>query len=619
MLAALAHRGPDDAGIFDSTPATLGMTRLAILDLVAGHQPMSDSAGRYHIVFNGELYNYRSLRSVLERAGHTFTTASDTEVVLRAFIEFGDRCVEYFNGMFAFVIWDRDAQVLFGARDRIGIKPLYVYAGVGPRLVFAAELTALLEADGIERKVDLAGLAHYLSFEYLPAPHAAIAGVTRLPPATRFTFDRTGLKTERYWSPSFVRSENRPPTSWRDYLPELDRRLEEAVGMEMVADVPVGILLSGGLDSSTVAYYAAKRAEKSAHPPPTCFAVRFTEQSFDESVYAREAAKALRLPIQELELNEEALVGGVQEVLARIDEPFADPSLVPTFLLSRFARREVKVVLSGDGGDELFAGYPTYQAHRAIEVYERLLPRAVRARLIPWVVSKLPVSDRYLSIDFKLKRFLSGRGLPVEVRHHRWLGSFSPEEQRRILSADRRLDELDPYEPARTLYNRNDARSLYNKVLYCDMNLYLEGGILTKVDRATMANSLEARVPLLNHRVVSYVLEIPYEFKLRLFRSKFLLKMLMRGKLPRSIVERRKHGFGFPLSRLLKGPLDPVVRAVLDPEKIRAQGIFDSSAIVEVLGYHRSGRYDLGKQIWTLMVFQAWHDRVIGGRGGSEG
>lgn len=611
MLGKLNHRGPDDEGVFISRNAALGMRRLAILDLPAGHQPMRDTTGRYTIVFNGELYNYRQMRTVLEKVGYKFTTSSDTEVVLYSFIEFGERCVEYFNGMFAFVIWDEFSDSLFGARDRIGIKPLYIHCGIGPSIAFASELSALLEAVDIPRKIDLRSLAHYLSFEYMPVPFSAISRVERIAPATRFIFDGRGLRRDRYWSPSFVRSENRPPTSWRDYVVELDKRLQEAVGMEMVADVPIGLMLSGGLDSSTVAYYAAQHAQSNSQPMPICFTASFAESSFDESRFAIETANTLGLPLEILNISEADLVDGATAVLSELDEPFADPSMVPTYLLARFAAKHVKVVLGGDGGDELFAGYPTYKAHRAIEIYERILPRFIRSRVLPWFIEKLPSSDRYISIDFKLKRFLAGRGLPAEVRHHRWLGSFSPREQKLLLHPARHLEELDPYEPARLMFNDNDARTLPNKILYCDMNLYLEGGILTKLDRATMRSSLEARVPLLNHRVVSYVLEIPFEFKLRLLKSKFLLKMLMHRRLSDRIVHRPKHGFGFPLSRLLRGPLRDLADRVLERSKIEEQGIFRAKEVRKFIDYHCSGKHDLGRPIWTLMAFQAWYDRII--------
>lgn len=611
MVQSIHHRGPDDNGTAIFSKAALGMARLAIIDPSLGKQPLSDSTGRYTIVFNGEIYNYKQLRRVLERVGHSFSTNSDTEVVLHAFIEFKEDCVEHLNGMFAFVIWDDFESTLFGARDRFGLKPLFISQNDRNCLEFGSEMRVFEANSERSARIDLRSLSQYLAYEYLPSPQTMIRNVSRLPAASYFTFSSLGLKIERYWQPSFARSESRPPTLLGDYLTELERRLRAAVEMEMVSDVPIGVLLSGGLDSSTVAYFATEAAKHNGAEMPPAFSVKFEADSFDESKWATMVAKHLSMPHHVLEVSEQMLIDGTLEVLKSIDEPFADPSFVPTMLLSQFTRQHVKVVLGGDGGDELFAGYPTYLAHQLIYYYETLIPRWIRASLIPSIVELLPVSDRYLSIDFKLKRFLSGRGLPIEVRHQRWLGSFSPAEISEILLPEVQFPEADIYDPARHAVVSSGARMDINQVLACDMALYLEGDILTKVDRASMLKSLEVRVPLLNQHLARFVLEMPPEFKIKGLQTKRALRSVMRGKLPDAVLTRRKQGFSFHLGRMLKTGLKPVMMELLSEDRLKRQAIFNPEVVKLLIDDHLSGRKDLRKQLWTLMMFQGWYSKYI--------
>jgi asparagine synthase (glutamine-hydrolysing) len=611
MLNTLSHRGPDGHGTYVKEKVAIGMQRLAIIDLNTGQQPFSDSSGRYTIVFNGELYNYKELKLVLEGLGYKFKSTSDTEVLLYSYIEFGKRCVEYLNGMYAFTIWDSEEELLFGARDPFGIKPFYYAEPDKNSFIFASELQALLSAELVPRQIDLPALSHYLSFEYIPCPLSAIRGVFKLPPAYRFVLSRHGFQSERFWKASFSRSESRPPTIIDDYIDDLEKGIERAIELENYAEVKHGVFLSGGLDSSTIAYYTAKQARKLGQELPTCYSVKFSEPSFDESPYAEAVSKKLNLPHKILTLNETDLLNGISIATEKLDEPMGDSSFVPTYLLAKFARQDVAMVLGGDGSDELFAGYQTYQAHSLVELYERLLPRTIRATIIPWLINLMPSSDKYLSIDFKLKRFLSGRGLPIEKRHHNWLGSFTPIEQFDLLHPSRRLLELDSYEPARFHYEESGAKYATNKILYCDMQLYLEGCILTKVDRATMLNSLEARVPFLNKQLANFILEVPFEFKMKHFKTKRLLRKLMKDKLPSSVLNRPKQGFGFPVGKMLKGVMKPRIQEVFDPVKLEQQKIFNPKAVQTILDNHWSGKVDLRKQIWTLLMYQTWFDRTI--------
>ena len=411
MSRSIAHRGPDDEGSFLDAGVGLAARRLSIIDVEGGHQPITNEDRSIWIVFNGEIYNHERLRHLLSKLGHRFQTRADTEVVVHAYEEFGPDCVRYLNGMFAFAIWDAPARKLFLARDRFGIKPLY-YTLAGEELVFGSELKAILEHPRVERRIDVAALNEYLSFEYVPTPRTIFRGIRKLPPGHTLSYSAKGLDIASYWDLSLKKSESRPPVSWRDYQERLRHELEQAVHKEMVSDVPIGVLLSGGLDSTTVLAMMAKSSSQRVKS----FSIAFEEKSFDESRYARLAASALGSEHHELTVTSGMMAELVPRLMDILDEPFADSSIVPTYFLARFAREQVKVVLGGDGGDEMFAGYPTLQAHRLIEYYERWVPFFLRAGLVPKVIDRLPVSKDNISLDFKARRFISGRGVPVASR-----------------------------------------------------------------------------------------------------------------------------------------------------------------------------------------------------------
>ena len=604
MNSALAHRGPDDEGTFIDGAVGLGARRLSIIDVEGGHQPIHNEDRSIWIVYNGETYNHEQLHSLLDKLGHRFSTRSDTEAVVNAYEEFGDECVKYLNGMFAFAIWDGCNRRLFLARDRFGIKPLY-YAVIGRRMVFASEIKSILRHPGVDRSIDFVALNEYLSFEYVPTPRTIFKSIRRLPPGHTLVFSDRGLEINPYWDLSLAKSERRPPVSWREYQERLRQEIRDAVHKEMVSDVPIGVLLSGGLDSSAVLAMMAEARPKALKS----FSIAFEEKSFDESVYSRKVADVIGSEHHELTVTSAMMAELVPNLMDVLDEPLADSSVVPTYFLSRFAREHLKVVLGGDGGDEMFAGYPTLQAHRLIEYYERWVPFRLRASVVPRLIGALPVSKDNISLDFKARRFISGRGVPMASRHHRWLGSFTPDEKQQLFVPELRQEEMDTYEVAYSHQRRCDAHETMNQLLYLDTKLYLEGDILTKVDRASMANSLEVRVPLLNHRLAEYVAEVPHQLKLHGLQTKFLLKKAMADTLPKEIVRRPKKGFNAPVGYWINGSLKELVRDQLSSEKITREGFFDAAYIQKLVKEHADGERDHRKLIWTLLVFELWHDK----------
>jgi asparagine synthase (glutamine-hydrolysing) len=609
MCAVMTHRGPDDQGIVVRDGVGLAMRRLEIIDPAGGHQPIHNEDETIWIVFNGEIYNYPELATDLKRRGHRSYTRCDTEVVVHAYEEWGTGCVERLNGMFAFAIWDTRTQTVLLARDRMGIKPLY-YAIADGRLSFASELKSLLVDPAIPRRIDLDALAQYLWLEYVPSPRSIFQGIQKLPPGHTLTWERWSghHRLASYWDIDLSQSE-RPATgkSLDDHAAELRAVMKDSVRRELISDVPLGVFLSGGIDSSAVTAMMAELTPGNVNS----FSIGFTDSSFDESTYARRVAKHLGTNHHELLLEPEMLSDLVPELTEQLDEPFGDASIVPTYLLSQFTRRHVKVALGGDGGDELFGGYPTLKAHRVAALYNRL-PHVLGQGVIPAVVARLPVSLDNFSLDFMAKRFVGSTGYSLAERHLRWLGSFPP-EQAPLLSREVRA-ELEP-EPVMQLANAYlRSQTLHdplNQVMYLDMKLYLEGDILVKLDRASMMASLEARVPLLNVQLVEHMARIPRSLKLHGLQSKFLLKRALRGTLPAEILTRRKKGFGIPVARWVRGPLKEQFLSALAPSRISAEGLLDPSAVHALLQDHLAGRRDNRKPLWTLFMFERWYENHV--------
>ena len=601
MTQTLSHRGPDDDGFFldggDGVgPAVgLGFRRLSIIDLTTGHQPITNERETVHVICNGEIYNFRTLRAELERSGHHFSTNSDAEVIVHLYEEDGAGFVERLNGMFALALWDAKRQQLLLARDRLGKKPLY-YADISGTLLFGSELKALLQHPACPRGIDAEALSSYLTFEYVPSPLAIFSGVRKLPAGHRLEW-RGGRSTIReYWQPRIpAERQARPPAAW---AADLREQLRESVRLRLASDVPVGVFLSGGVDSSAVVATMAQLVDPSAIKT---FSIAFEERSFDESEFSRLVASNFGTEHHEEVFTPSAMVDALEPVARMLDEPFADPSVLPTYLLSRFAQQSVKVALGGDGADELFAGYPTFAAHRLADLYR--LPAWLHRRVVQ-LADLLPVSTDNLSAEFKLKRFLKGVRERPELRDQLWLGALSHAELRRLLVTPPLVDPL-----ARLVADTSRAPAeAADRLTLQYLKYYLEGDILPKVDRASMATSLEVRAPFLDYHLVEFALSIPRELNLRGLDGKRILKLAFRQTLPKPILRRPKKGFGIPISLWLKREFRWLLDELLEPTRLRSQAIFEPAAVRSLIDDHLGGRSDNRKPLWTLLMFQLWYE-----------
>ena len=604
MCERMIHRGPDSEGLFVATGAALGMRRLAIIDLITGEQPAFNEDKSIAVVLNGEIYNYRELRSLLEKRGHAFRSASDTEVLPHLYEEFGDAMVRELNGMFAFALWDTRRRRLLIARDRFGEKPLY-WGVFDKTLLFASEPKVLLAHPAVRPSLNLNALRQYLSFDYVPAPLSIYEGINKLPAAHKLTVENGRVNVERYWRLSYKTAE--PVPSEDEAAEHLRELLADAVRMRLVSDVPLGVLLSGGVDSSTVAALAVRASSEAVKT----FSISFAEASFDESAYARGVAKFLGTDHHEERLSANLAANLVSEIGAWMDEPFSDPSLVPTYLLSRFTRKHVTVALGGDGGDELFAGYQMYAGHRWAEVYKRV-PAVLRRGIVEPVIRLLPVKTKNLSFDYKALRFVTGVNYDTVVRHHVWFGSFTPEEQEQLLSPEAlAASNGDIYADARAIAAECNNDDLVTRMQSVDTRLYLAEDILTKVDRASMAVSLEVRAPFLDPRVAEFTASLPSNYKLRGLKTKYILKKAARDMLPAFVTRRGKKGFGVPVAEWLKIKLRPLARDLLSPERVRRAGVFNPEYVARLQEEHERGVANHRKLLWTLLMFELWHESFV--------
>ncbi len=606
MCEVIRHRGPDDEGIYLEKNIGLGMRRLNIIDLVTGHQPIHNEDKTIWVVYNGEIYNFQDLRDDLKKNGHHFYTQTDTEVIVHLYEEMGIRCVDKFNGMFGFCLWDRRQNLLFLARDRIGIKPLH-YTQVNNKFIFGSEIKSILIHPDVQREVDLLSLSKYLTFEYIPAPNTIFKGIKKLPPGHTLTINWLGeIKIEQYWDISFAHEEK--IRKEEVYQEELLSILKASVKRMLISDVPLGVFLSGGIDSSTVTGLMSELAPGQVKT----FSIGFEDKSFDESIYARKVAQYFGTSHYEDILSLNKMIEIVPAIANILDEPLGDASIIPTYLLSQFTRQHVTVALGGDGGDELFAGYPTYQAHRLAHLYEKI-PKVLREGIIEKIVNKLPVSTANISFDFQAKKFISGIHYSPEIRNYIWLGSFTPTEKKDLFSNEvcDILNFTDSFEDIKTYLSSTNANILLDRLLYLDMKLYLQEDILAKVDRASMANSLEVRPPLLDHTFVEFVAKLPPHVKMKGLTTKYIFKKAVKNLLPEGIADRKKKGFGIPIAKWFKGELKEFVLDVFAESKIKKEGFFNYAYIKKLLDDHFEGKKDNRKQLWTLLVFELWYDKFI--------
>jgi asparagine synthase (glutamine-hydrolysing) len=604
MCERMVHRGPDSEGLFVTAGVALGMRRLAIIDLVTGEQPAFNEDRSIAVILNGEIYNYRELRTRLEKRGHSFRSASDTEVLPHLYEEYGDAMVSELNGMFAFALWDSKRRRLLIARDRFGEKPLY-WGVFDNTLLFASEPKVLLAHPAVKPSLNLQALRQYLSFDYVPAPLTIYEGINKLTAAHKLTLEDGEVKVERYWQLDYKTAE--PVPSEREAADHLRELLADAVRMRLVSDVPLGVLLSGGIDSSTVTALAVRASSE----PVKTFSISFAEASFDESAYARGVAKFLGTDHHEERLSANLAANLVSEIGSWMDEPFSDPSLVPTYLLSRFTRKHVTVALGGDGGDELFAGYPMYAGHRWAEIYKQV-PGVLRRGLIEPMVRLLPVKTKNLSFDYKAQRFVTGAKYDTVARHHIWFGSFTPEQQEQLLTREAlAASDSDIYANAREIVEECNSDDLITRMQSVDTRLYLAEDILTKVDRASMAVSLEVRAPFLDPRVAEFAASLPGHYKLRGMKTKYILKKAVHDMLPGFVTRRGKKGFGVPVAEWLKFKLRPLARDLLSPERVRRAGVFNPDYVARLQDEHERGVANHRKLLWTLLMFELWHESFV--------
>ena len=600
MTAPLAPRGPDGKGFHVGPGIALGHRRLSIIDPVGGAQPMATSNGRYQIVYNGEVYNYVELRAELERKGCVLRTHSDTEALLYQYALDGVDALKRFNGMFAFAIWDRDEQRLFLARDRIGIKPLYYCVRDG-ELIFASDLKALLVHPRVDRRLNCLSVSKYFTYGYSPAPHTIFEDIHKLEPGSYLLFDRNGLQKKLYWDIPLEDS----PLSERnvdEWAEDLLAMLRDSVTKHLRSDVPVGILLSGGLDSSIVTALAAQESSNRLHS----FSVGFDQPSYDESAYSQRVASLFGTEHHEEILTLRQAADLFPRVMQLLDEPFADASILPTYLLSRVAAQHVKVVLGGDGADELFAGYASFQAHKVVQKLS-FLPVGWRDWL-GRLARRLPVSHRYTSVDFLMQQFLKGRGLSPEVRFMLWMGFYGNAEKKQLFSADlqHRLLREDAFEDISRYVRQSGLKGDFQRLQYLCMKLYLQDDVLLKVDRASMAHSLEVRVPYLDRDLVENACRIQPAYKLKGLTTKYVLKRAARGLLPDDIIHRRKSGFMMPVAVWLTRNMRDTIEDLCSPAAIARTGLFDASFVRQILDEHFQHGRDHRKHIYPLLCFMSW-------------
>ncbi len=605
MCRVITHRGPDEQGTAIDGRAALGMRRLSIIDLATGQQPIYNSDRSKLIVFNGEIYNYRELRSDLESRGHKFRTNSDTETIIHAYDEYGADCVDHLRGMFAFAIWDAAEQSLFAARDRVGKKPFFYTITPNGEFVFGSELKVLLEHGGIGREIDHGALDAYLTFGYVPEDLCIFKGVNKLDPGHFLIFKDGTVTTHRYWDFDYAGD---MLTDGEDEIAgTLIEKLRDAVGVRLISEVPLGAFLSGGVDSSAIVGLMSEIMDQ----PVKTFSVGFNEDSFDELKYARVAAKHFKTDHHEFILTPD-FVDIVDDLVWHFDEPFADSSALPTYMVSKLAREHVTVVLSGDGGDELFAGYTRYLTDRSRSGLE-YLPRSLRQNLIRPLSEALPHGARGKNYLFNISLDAAGRYID-SISH------FNGPRKRKLYSHEIKTKMNGSFARGEALYRQiagsAGSDDAVDNLLYLDSKTYLPSDILTKVDRMSMAASLEARSPLLDHKLIEYVTRIPSSMKLRGKQTKYIFKRAIRDLVPPSILDREKQGFGVPINEWINLQLKERITGDLSDRRSLERGYFDPKYVRLLLDEHSRGRRDHSHALWTLWMFELWQRRYIdqGGR-----
>jgi asparagine synthase (glutamine-hydrolysing) len=609
MIQRLIHRGPDAEGIFIESPIGLAHRRLSIIDLSeAANQPMPDESGNYHIVFNGEIYNFKALRQDLKSSGSRFHTESDTEVLLEAYKKWGASCLERLNGMFALAIWDRPKRRLFLARDRLGKKPLFYFPLSEGGLVFASELKALLAHPAAPRDMNMDALNQYLSFGYVPGSTCIISGIKKLPPG-HFLIAEQGKSQEpvSYWDLKASFLKKRTFHSTAEALEEFQSLFQDAVQGRLVSDVPLGVFLSGGIDSSAI---VSAMTQTPTTPTPQTFSMGFEEETYSELGMAQKVAGFLKTDHRDQILNFDVLPK-LPEIAYFADEPFADTSLIPMFSLAEFSRRHVTVCLSGDGGDEILGGYETYIADKLCK-RTNWLPNRVRKGLLTLIRSSWPVSFGKVSLDYKIRKFLEGHSSNIDRAHASWRVLFS-EDEKSALWAHPLEDQLaikDPLEPF-LQYAREVRECHYlDRAMYVDLKTWLPDDILVKVDRSTMAHGLEARAPFLDYRLVEFAASLPVSLKIRGLQKKYLLKKAYKKHLPAEVLRQKKRGFNAPVSHWITGFIKPYYEDMMDSGNPLFETVLCRKTIQSLYERHNSKIQDHGLQLYALIMLHLWNKQL---------
>ena len=598
MCDVIRHRGPDDEGFLLRPGVALGMRRLSIIDLAGGHQPIAGEDGTVSIVFNGEIYNFQELRSDLGERGHIFKTKSDTEAIVHAYEEYGTSCANHLRGMFAFAIWDNKTRGLYIARDRVGKKPLYYMLAGGKTLIFGSEIKSILEHPQVKREINLEALDAYFTLGYVPDPLTIFRDIHKLPPGHYLTFRNGRLHTEQYWDFNFEAGGSRKP---EDYVDELRALLDEAVRVRLISDVPLGAFLSGGVDSSTVVALMAQHMNQ----PVKTFSIGFHEDSYNELRYARLTAERLGTDHHEFFVTPE-ICNLIDDLVWHFDEPFADPSAIPTFIVSKLARDYVTVALSGDGGDELFAGYTHYAVQESRRAFSTM-PKALRDGLMRPLSYRLPHGAwgrNYLhniSLD-SIDRYLDSLSYFTELSKR---ALYTRDFQNALRTTERVARSF------REHASRVKTNEPLDQLLYIDGKTYLPGDILTKVDRMSMATSLEVRVPLLDHKLIDFVTKVPAPLKLSGTQTKQLLKRVAKDLIPPEILNRPKQGFGIPLQQWINRQLRDQILETLREPRTRERGYVNYNYVDLLLEEHHKGRRDHSFPLWSLLLFELWHRQYI--------
>jgi asparagine synthase (glutamine-hydrolysing) len=599
MTDAVAHRGPDAAGYYQAPGIALGHRRLSIIDLATGDQPLANEDGSVQVVFNGEIYNFAEVRAELIQRGHRFRTGSDTEIIVHGYEEWGERAVDRFRGMFAFALWDAGARRLLLARDRLGVKPLYYSEIPGTGLVFGSEIKSLLQDGDVPRDWRADALDAYLTLLYVPAPDTVYRAIHKLPPGHILVAEHGRIRVSRYWDLQFTGDGS--AAREEEYLEELDHLLREAVGLRLISDVPLGAFLSGGIDSSTVVAYMKEVSDT----PPVTIAVGFDNEAYDEVEHAQTVARHLGCEFHPLVANPQ--VDGLLPKLAwHFDEPFADSSAVPTYYVSKAARELVTVALSGDGGDELWAGYARHRVEQTEQRVRGTLGSATR--FAGWIGHALPLSIKGAR---SLRHLASDPAQAYALKHA--YGMFEPNAKSRLYSRDfaDTVRHADAFASFRDAYRSCASLDPMDRALYVDARTYMIDDVLTKVDRMSMAVSLEAREPLLDHKLLEFAARVPVSLKLKNGQSKYLLRRILERRVPRSILERGKRGFAAPIGSWLRGPLAPMTHELLLDGRLRDRGIFEPREVARLWQEHRTGRAEHPHRLWQLIMLELWFRRFI--------